>query len=41
MKTDEQTERKMFGKDFSYIRDIQNFSRIVGSYPRSKTEEIL
>lgn len=26
------TEKKIFGKDFAYIRDIANFSRIVGKY---------
>ena len=26
------TEKKIFGKDFAYIRDISNFSRIVGRY---------
>lgn len=26
------TEKKIFGKDFAYIRDIQNFSKIVGRY---------
>lgn len=26
------TEKKIFGKDFAYIRDISNFSRIVGDY---------
>ena len=26
------TEKKIFGKDFAYIRDITNFSRIVGRY---------
>ena len=24
------TEKKIFGKDFAYIRDITDFSRIVG-----------
>lgn len=26
------TEKKIFGKDFAYIRDIVNFSKIVGRY---------
>ena len=26
------TEKKIFGKDFAYIRDIRNFSKIVGRY---------
>ena len=26
------TEKKIFGKDFAYIRDISKFSRIVGQY---------
>lgn len=26
------TEKRIFGKDFAYIRDISNFSRIVGKY---------
>ena len=26
------TEKKIFGKDFAYIRDISNFSKIVGRY---------
>ena len=25
-------EKKIFGKDFAYIRDIGNFSKIVGRY---------
>ena len=25
-------EKKIFGKDFAYIRDIRNFSGVVGSY---------
>ena len=25
-------ERRIFGKDFAYIRDISKFSRIVGQY---------
>ncbi len=26
------TEKKIFGKDFAYIHDIENFSKIVGKY---------
>lgn len=29
---DLQTEKKIFGKDFAYIRDISGFSKIVGRY---------
>lgn len=29
---DLETEKKIFGKDFAYIRDIANFSKIVGRY---------
>ena len=25
-------EKKIFGKDFAYIRDIRNFSRVVSTY---------
>ena len=25
-------EKKIFGKDFAYIRDIANFSNVVGEY---------
>lgn len=32
------TEKKIFGKDFAYIRDIYNFSRIVGRYLRKQLE---
>ena len=29
---DLETEKKIFGKDFAYIRNISNFSRIVETY---------
>ena len=32
------TEKKIFGKDFAYIRDISNFSRIVGRYLTKQLE---
>ena len=32
------TEKKIFGKDFAYIRDIANFSKIVGSYLTKQLE---
>lgn len=32
------TEKKIFGKDFAYIRDIRNFSRIVGRYLTKQLE---
>lgn len=32
------TEKKIFGKDFAYIRDIRNFSRIVGRYLKKQLE---
>ena len=32
-------ERKIFGKDFAYIRDIGNFSKIVGRYLKKQLEE--
>lgn len=32
------TEKKIFGKDFAYIRDIVNFSRIVGRYLTKQLE---
>ena len=32
------TEKKIFGKDFAYIRDIRNFSRIVGRYLKRQLE---
>lgn len=33
------TEKKIFGKDFAYIRSIQNFSRVVGKYLVRQWEE--
>lgn len=32
------TEKKIFGKDFAYIRDIANFSKIVGRYLTKQLE---
>ena len=32
------TEKKIFGKDFAYIRDIANFSKIVGRYMTKQLE---
>ncbi len=32
------TEKKIFGKDFAYIRDIRGFSRIVGRYLTKQLE---
>lgn len=32
-------EKKIFGKDFAYIHDISNFSKIVGSYLTRQLEE--
>ena len=32
------TEKKIFGKDFAYIRDIKNFSKIVGKYLTKQLE---
>ena len=29
---DLQAEKKIFGKDFAYIRDISNFANVVGRY---------
>lgn len=36
---DLEAEKKIFGKDFAYIRDISNFSRIVGRYLMKQLEE--
>lgn len=33
------TEKKIFGKDFAYIREITNFSRIVGRYLTRQLEQ--
>jgi hypothetical protein len=35
---DLQTEKKIFGKDFAYIRDISGFSKIVGRYLTKQLE---
>lgn len=32
------TEKKIFGKDFAYIRDVANFSKIVGRYLTKQLE---
>lgn len=32
-------ERKIFGKDFAYIKNILNFSNVVGTYLRKQLEE--
>lgn len=32
------TEKKIFGKDFAYIRDISKFSKIVGRYLTKQLE---
>lgn len=32
-------ERKIFGKDFAYIKNIENFSNVVGTYLRRQLEE--
>lgn len=32
-------EKRIFGKDFAYIRNIENFSRVVGRYLRKLLEE--
>ncbi len=31
-------EKKIYGKDFAYIRNIRNFSHIVGTYLRRQME---
>lgn len=36
---DLEAEKKIFGRDFAYIRDISRFSRIVGSYLNKQIEE--
>ena len=33
-------EKKIFGKDFAYIRDINNFSNVVGAYLKKQLDEI-
>ena len=32
-------EKKIFGKDFAYIRHIESFSKITGRYLRKLLEE--
>ena len=32
-------EKKIFGKDFAYIRNIESFSRVVGRYLRKLLED--
>lgn len=36
---DLEAEKKIFGKDFAYTRDITNFSKIVGNYMAKQLEE--
>ena len=36
---DLEAEKKIFGKDFAYIRDIANFSKIVGRYLKKQLED--
>lgn len=36
---DLQAERRIFGKDFAYIRNIANFSNVVGRYLRKQLED--
>lgn len=36
---DTAAEKKIFGKDFAYIRDIRNFSRVAGAYLCRQLEE--
>ena len=36
---DLEAEKKIFGRDFAYIRDISRFSPIVGSYLNKQIEE--
>ena len=31
-------EKKIFGKDFAYIRSIENFSKVVGRYLTKQLE---
>lgn len=37
---DLEAEKKIFGKDFAYIRDISNFSKMVGRYLKKQIEDI-
>ena len=36
---DLEAEKKIFGKDFAYIHDISNFSKIVGNYLTKQIDE--
>lgn len=36
---DLQAEKKIFGKDFAYIRNVENFSKVTGRYLRKLLEE--
>lgn len=37
---DLQAERRIFGRDFAYIRDIMNFSAVVGRYLRRQLDDV-
>lgn len=37
---DLQAERKIFGKDFAYIRDIGSFAHVVGRYLKKQLEDV-
>ena len=37
---DLQAERRIFGRDFAYIRDIMNFSGVVGRYLRRQLDDV-
>lgn len=37
---DLQAERRIFGRDFAYIRDIMNFSSVVGRYLRRQLDDV-
>lgn len=37
---DLEAEKRIFGKDFAYIRDISNFSKIVGRYLKKQLEDV-
>ena len=34
-------EKKIFGKDFAYIRDLSNFANVVGRYLKKQILELL
>ena len=36
---DLQAERKIFGKDFAYIRELSTFAHVVGRYLRKQLDE--